>query len=258
MVSELPPDCPTLPDGRVLMATLVGMDKDRFSSMFLDGIQVRCASGSSCNVHAGADSVEKSPHRCMNCALKFHSCITCSGSRLGDWYLVVAKGGFSKSMLSEYGQEKYDQYSNDLLLSPLELYSYCKSSLSLSIDALRSSDGATATLAKASGDTALAKASGNTTLAKASGNTTLAKASGNTTLAEASGDDHGGIANNSVPCADMVGINGVALSSEQHYKISNNSLRILAVMCRGIKTDDGGEIVDFDVEPLIEGQYLPS
>jgi hypothetical protein len=73
MVSELPPDCPTLPDGRVLTATLVGMDKDRFSSMFLDGIQVRCASGSSCNVPTGADSVEKSPHRCMNCTLKFHS-----------------------------------------------------------------------------------------------------------------------------------------------------------------------------------------
>ena len=42
MVSELPPNCPsTLPDGHVLTATLVGMDKDRFSSMFLDGIQVR-------------------------------------------------------------------------------------------------------------------------------------------------------------------------------------------------------------------------
>ena len=156
MVSKLPPDCPTLPDGRVLTATLVGTDKDRFSSMFLDGIQVRSASGSSCNVHAGADSVEKSPHRCMNCALKFHSCITCSGSCFADWYLVVAKGGFSKSMLFEYGQEKYDQYSNDLLLLPLELCSYCKSSLSLSMEALCSSDGATATLAKASGNTALA------------------------------------------------------------------------------------------------------
>jgi hypothetical protein len=52
----------------------------------------------------------------------------------------------------------------------------------------------------------------NDTLAKASGNTTLAKASGNTTIAEASGNDH-----------------GVLLSSEQHYKNSNNSLRILAV-----------------------------
>ena len=149
MVSVLPPDCPTLPDGRALTAALVGMDKDRFNSMFLDGIQVRCASGSSCNIHAGADSVEKSPHRCMNCALKFHSCIICSGSRFGDWYIVVAKGGFSKSMLSEYGQEKYDQYSDDLSSSPLELCSYCKSSLSLSMDALRSSDGATATFAKA-------------------------------------------------------------------------------------------------------------
>ena len=57
MVSELPPNCPTLLDGRILTATLVGMDKDRFSSMFLDGIQVRCASGSSCNIHASADSV---------------------------------------------------------------------------------------------------------------------------------------------------------------------------------------------------------
>ena len=153
----------------------------------------------------------------------------------------MAKGGFSKWMLSEYGQEKYDQYSDDLFSSPLELCLYCKSSLSfLSMDALRLSDGATATLAKASSDTALAKASSNTA---------LAKASGDTTFAEASGDDHSGITNNSVSRVDMVGINGVALSSEQHYKNSNYSLRILAVMCRGIKTDDGGEIVDFDVEP---------
>jgi hypothetical protein len=109
------------------------------------------------------------------------------------------------------------------------------------MDALRSSDGATATFAKASGDT---------TLAKASGDNTPAKASGNTSLAQASGDDHGSIANNPVPRADMVSINGVALScSEQHYKKNNNSLRILAVMCRGIKTDDDGEIFDFDVEP---------
>jgi hypothetical protein len=42
------------------------MDKDRFNSMFLDGIQVRCKSGSSCNVHAGADSVEKASHRDYN------------------------------------------------------------------------------------------------------------------------------------------------------------------------------------------------
>jgi hypothetical protein len=40
MVSILSPNCPTLPDGRVLTAALVGMDKDRFNSMFLDGIQV--------------------------------------------------------------------------------------------------------------------------------------------------------------------------------------------------------------------------
>ena len=111
-------------------------------------------------------------------------------------------------MLSEYGQEKYYQHSNDLPLLPLELCLYCKSSLSLSMGALCSSDGATAILAKAFGDT------------------TLAKASGDTTLAKASGDDHGGITNNSVPRADTVGINDVALSSEQHYKNSNNSLKI--------------------------------
>ena len=49
-----------------MTAALVGMDKDRFNSMFLDGIQVRCASGSSCNVHAGADSVEEASHRDYN------------------------------------------------------------------------------------------------------------------------------------------------------------------------------------------------
>jgi hypothetical protein len=198
MVSELPPDCPTLPDGRVLTAAFVGMDEGRFSSMFLDGIQVRCASGSSCNVHAGADSVENFPHCCMNCALKFHSCITCSGSHFGDWYLVVVGGGFLKSMLSDYGQEKFDQYSADLSSSPLELCSYCKLSLSLSMDALCSSDGA------------------NDTLAKASGDTTPAKSSGNTPFSEASSEDHSGNANNSVPHAESDKVIGLAPSSDQH------------------------------------------
>ncbi len=89
----------------------------------------------------------------------------------------------------------------------------------------------------------------NDTLAKASGDTTPAKSSGDTPFSKASGDDHGGIANNSVPCADTDNIIGVPLSSKQNYKNNNNSLRILAVMCRGIKTNDGGEIVDFDVDP---------
>jgi hypothetical protein len=243
MVSELPPDCPTLSDGRILTAALVGMDECRFSSMFLDGIQVRCASGSSCNVHVSTDSVENPPHRSMNCTLKFHSCITCSGSRFGDWYLVVVGGGFLKSMLSDYGQEKFDQYSDSLSSSPLELCLYCKSSLSLSMDALCSSDGA------------------NDTLAKASGDTTLAKSSGDTHFSEASGDDHGGIATNPVPRVDTDNIIGVPLRSEQKYKNTNNSLRILAVMCRGIKNNDGGEIVDFDVDPwnsLNRNTYRPS
>ena len=75
------------------------------------------------------------------------------------------------------------------------------------------------------------------------------QASGNTTLAKASSDDHGGIANNSFPCADSDNIIGVVLSSEQHFKNNNNSLRILVVRCCGIKTNDGSEIVDFNVDP---------
>jgi len=51
------------------------------------------------------------------------------GSRFGDWHLVVAEGGFSKSMLSEYGHEKYDQYSNDLLSSPFKLCLYSRKNL---------------------------------------------------------------------------------------------------------------------------------
>jgi hypothetical protein len=94
MLSELPPDCPTLPDGASSRLHLLGWTRIDSARMYLDGIQVRCVSGSSCNVHVGADSVEKSPHRCMKCALKFHSCITCSGSCFGHWYLVVTKGGF--------------------------------------------------------------------------------------------------------------------------------------------------------------------
>ncbi len=87
IVTDLPPDCPTLPDGRVLAAALVGMEDDRFRSMFLNGIQVCCASGSSCNVHPNAAPVAESFHRCMSCALKFHLCITCSGCHFGDWCL---------------------------------------------------------------------------------------------------------------------------------------------------------------------------
>jgi hypothetical protein len=69
MVTALPPDCPTLLDGRVLMAALVGMEDNKFGSMFLNVIQVCCASGSSCNVQPNAAPIEESFHCCMNCAL---------------------------------------------------------------------------------------------------------------------------------------------------------------------------------------------
>jgi hypothetical protein len=188
-VTALPPDCHTLPDGRVLTAALVGMEDNRFGSMFLNGIQVCCASGSSCNVHPNAAPVEESFHCCMNCALKFHLCITCSGCCFGDWFLGVTEGGLSKSMHSQYGQEKFDHYNNDLSSSPLKLCSYCKSSLSLSMDALCSSAAAT-TLAKASCSSATA--------------TTLAEEVNVSN--DASGNNHNSITTTSIACADMDGI----------------------------------------------------
>ena len=189
MAADMPPDCPTLPDGRVLTAALVGMEDDRFGSMFLNGIQVCCASGSSCNVHPNAAPVAESFHRCMNCALKFHSCITCSGCHFGDWCLGAAEGGFSKSMLLQYGQEKFDHYKNDLSLSPLELCSYCKSSLSPSMDALYSS-AAAPRLAKASRSSA----------------TTTTLAEDADVSNDASGNNHDGIKTTSIACADTDGI----------------------------------------------------
>ena len=57
------------------------------------------------------------------------------------------------------------------------------------------------------------------------------------------------------------GILDFGLSSEQHYKDNSNSLRVLAVMCHGIKTEDGCEIVDFDRDPWVSLKvctYRPS
>jgi len=93
MDSDLSPACPTLPDGRVLTAALAGMDEDRFGFMFLNGMQVCCASGSSCNIHPNATPVEESIHCCMNCTLKFHLCITCSGCYFRDWNMGATGGG---------------------------------------------------------------------------------------------------------------------------------------------------------------------
>jgi hypothetical protein len=114
MASIPPPKkCPVLPDGRVLTAAFVGMDKERFSSMIIKDHQVICALGSDCKIHPGAVSVNESIYRCMNCALKFHSCITCSRVRFADWLFGAAAGGeFSTSMLSEYGQEKLNHYKD--------------------------------------------------------------------------------------------------------------------------------------------------
>jgi hypothetical protein len=115
MTSILPPKkFPVLPDGHLLTAVFVGMDEDRFSSMFIEDHQVICTLGSDCKIHAGAGPVDESIHHCMNCALKFHSCITCSGVRFADWLSSAAAGGeFSVSMLLEYSQKKYNHYKDD-------------------------------------------------------------------------------------------------------------------------------------------------
>jgi hypothetical protein len=48
------PKCPVLPDGRAITAAFVGMDKDRFSSMFANDVQILCVSGSDCKIHPDA------------------------------------------------------------------------------------------------------------------------------------------------------------------------------------------------------------
>jgi hypothetical protein len=128
------------------------MDKDRFSSMFADDVQVLCASGFDCKIHHSAGPLDESFHRCMNCALKFHSCITCSGVRFADWISAAS----AREMLSQYGHEKFDHYKDDFSLSPLERCSFCQKSIALSIHVGRSCGAAvitvTAAPATAAGD----------------------------------------------------------------------------------------------------------
>ena len=135
------PKCPVLPDGRAITAAFVGMDKDRFSSMFADDVQILCVSGSDCKIHPDAGPVDESFHRCMNCALKFHSCINCSGVRFADWISAAS----AREMLSQYRQEKFDCYKDDFSLSLLELCSYCQKSIALSTDVGRSCGAAVIT-----------------------------------------------------------------------------------------------------------------
>ena len=133
MVSTPSPKCPVLPDGRALTAAFVGMDKNSFSSMFTDNVEILRASGSYCKVHPGAGPVDLSIHRCMNCAQKFHSCVTCSGVQFSDWISGAAASARGVP-LSQCGQEKFDCYKDDFSSSPLELCSYCHKSTALSIN----------------------------------------------------------------------------------------------------------------------------
>jgi hypothetical protein len=64
---------------------------------------------SDCNVHPGAGPVGESFYCCMNCTIKFHSCITCSGVQFGDWISpVLLHAASSVSTLSQCGQENFD------------------------------------------------------------------------------------------------------------------------------------------------------
>jgi hypothetical protein len=78
----------------------------------------------------------------MNCTLKFHSCITCSGVRFADWLSGAAAGReFSVLMLLQYGQEKFNLYKDDFSSLPLELCLYCQKSIARGIDANSSPAG---------------------------------------------------------------------------------------------------------------------
>ena len=176
------------------MAALVGMDENRFSSTFADDVQFFCASGSDCKVHSGASPVDLYIHRCMNCALKFHYCITCSGVRFSDW--ISGAAASARGMLSQYGREKFDCYKDDFSSSPLELCSNCQNSIALSIDVGHSCSTAVVTVTFAPA-TAAADAMGTTP------------------------DD--------------------LLSSGEHYKKNHNSLKILVVMCHGLKNKDNSD-----------------
>ena len=123
------------------------MDENRFSSMFADNVHVLCASGSDCKVHPGAGPVSLSINRCMNCALKFHSCITCSGVQFSDW--ISGAAASAREMLSQYGQEKFDCYKDDFSSLPLELCSYCQKSIALSINVGHSCGAAVVTVTSA-------------------------------------------------------------------------------------------------------------
>jgi len=87
------------------------MEEGLFRSFFdVDGItQMKCASGHHCT---NPLPVNGSNHRCMNCGLKFHSCLTCSVVMLDD-YLSDKNLGFEPTMLPLYGQVRLSKSSTD-------------------------------------------------------------------------------------------------------------------------------------------------
>jgi hypothetical protein len=54
---------------------------------------------------------------------------------------------------------------------------------------------------------------------------------------------------------------GLALSCEKYYKNNNNLLKILAVICHGLKNEDNSDLVDFNKDPwasLKVSTYCPN
>jgi hypothetical protein len=60
------------------------------------------------------------------------------------------------------------------------------------------------------------------------------------------------------PVGDAMGISvegisvdsaGFVLTCEEHYKNNNHSLRILVMVCHGMKNEDNSDLVDFNKDP---------
>jgi hypothetical protein len=79
-----------------------------------------------------------------------------------------------------------------------------------------------------------------------------------------------GIDANSGPAGDAAGTSveaisvasaGFALTCEEHYQNNNNLLRILVMMCHGLKNEDGSDLVNFNKDPwalLKVSMYCPN
>ncbi len=79
---------------------------------------------------------------------------------------------------------------------------------------------------------------------------------------EIKGGPAGDVMGTSVDSAVGTSVDSVNLaSSKDHYKDNNNSLKILAVMCHGLKNEDNSDLINFIKDPwqsLKVTTYRPS